>query len=191
MKKPIISRRDVLQGSTALAASSVFASVAVGGSAREPRHAATDRGRQEGRQGRLLHLDRPAGGGAHRQDVRGEIPGHSGAGGAHRRRARVPAHRPGICKPDPRRRRGQFVRCRAFHRVEARRHSRALRARGRGQVLSRRAQGSGRHVRDLPRLGVRHRLQHQPGEGRGCAQELCRPARSEMDRQDRQGASEL
>ncbi|MET0220730.1 MAG: twin-arginine translocation signal domain-containing protein, partial [Tardiphaga sp.] len=28
MKKPIISRRDVLQGSTALAASSVFASVA-------------------------------------------------------------------------------------------------------------------------------------------------------------------
>ena len=31
--------------------------------------------------------------------------------------------------------------------------ARALRSRGRGQAFSRRAQGSGRHVRDLPRLG--------------------------------------
>ena len=101
-----------------------------------------------------------------------KYPGHRGAGRAHRRRARVPAHRPGICQPHPRRRRGQFVRCRAFHRLEARRHARALRAGGRGQALSRRAQGSGRHVRQLPRLALRHRLQHQPGEGRGRAEEL-------------------
>ena len=57
--------------------------------------------------------------------------------------------------------------------------------------LSGRAQGPGRHVRELPRLGLRHRLQHQPGEGGGRAEELCRPARSEMEGQDRQGASRL
>ena len=46
-------------------------------------------------------------------------------------------------------------------------------------------------VRELPRLAQRHRLQHQAGEGRGRAEELRRPARPEMGRQDRQGASGL
>ncbi len=53
------------------------------------------------------------------------------------------------------------------------------------------AQGRGRHVRQLPHLPLRHRLQHQSGEeGRG-AEELCRSARPEMEGQDRQGASRL
>ena len=67
----------------------------------------------------------------------------------------------------------------------------ALRAGGRGQVLSGRAQGCRRPVRQLPRLALRHRLQHQSGEGGGRAEELRRPARSEMEGQDRQGASGL
>ena len=37
----------------------------------------------------------------------------------------------------------------------------------------------------------RHRLQHRPGEAGGGAEELRRSARSEMEGQDRQGASEL
>ena len=87
---------------------------------------------QEGRQGRLVHLDRPAARREDRQGVRGEISRHRGARRAHRRRARVPAHRPGICQPHPCGRRGQLVGRRAFHRLEARRLARALRARGRG-----------------------------------------------------------
>ena len=47
------------------------------------------------------------------------------------------------------------------------------------------------HVRELSRLSLHHRLQHQSGEGRGRAEELRRSARSEMGRQDRQGASGL
>ena len=45
--------------------------------------------------------------------------------------------------------------------------------------------------RELAHLAQHHRLQHQPGEGRGGAEELCRSARSQMERQDRQGASRL
>ena len=67
----------------------------------------------------------------------------------------------------------------------------ALRAGGRGEALSRRAQGCGRAVRQLPRRHERDRLQHQPGEGRGRAEELRRSARSEMVGQDGQGASGL
>ena len=66
---------------------------------------APDRGGQEGRQGRLVHLGRSAGGREDRQGVRGEISRHRGAGRAHRRRARVPAHRPGIRQPHLRGRR--------------------------------------------------------------------------------------
>ena len=43
----------------------------------------------------------------------------------------------------------------------------------------------------LAHLAVRDRLQHQAGEGGGGAQELRRPARSQVGRQDRQGASRL
>ena len=38
-------------------------------------------------------------------------------------------------------------------------------------------------------LSVVDRLQHQSGEARGRAEELCRPARSQMGRQDGQGPS--
>ena len=88
-------------------------------------------------------------------------------------------------------RRRQFLRRGAFHRLEARGHPGALRAGGCRQILPGRAQRPRRHIRQLPRLAVRHRLQHQAGEeGRG-AEELRRPARSEMEGQDRQGASGL
>ena len=59
------------------------------------------------------------------------------------------------------------------------------------KALSRRPQGPRRDVCELPRQLERHRLQHQPGQGRGGAEELRRPARSEMDGQDRQVASRL
>ena len=58
-------------------------------------------------------------------------------------------------------------------------------------ALSGRAQGPRRAVRQLAHLAVRDRLQHQAGEGGGGAQELRRPARSQVGRQDRQGASRL
>ena len=45
---------------------------------------------------------------------------------------------------------------------------------------------SRRHVRDLARVAVIDRLQHQPGQTRRRAKELCRPARSQMGRQDGQ-----
>ena len=49
----------------------------------------------------------------------------------------------------------------------------------------------GRTVGDLLRLDRSDRLQHQSGEAGGRAQKLCRPARSEVAGQDRQGASRL
>ena len=42
---------------------------------------------------------------------------------------------------------------------------------------------------DVADLAVVDRLQHQPGEARRRAEELCRPARSQMGGQDGQGAS--
>ena len=192
MKKWRFSRRDVLKGTTALAAASTFASpIRAQAPAASRDRPEADRRRQEGRQGRLVHRRRPAGRGKGRQGLRGEISRHRRARRAQRRRARVPAHRPGIFQQHPRRRRRELVGRRAFHRLEARRHPGALRAGGRGQALPRRAQGSGRHVRQLPLLGLRDRLQHQHGEeGRG-AQELRGSARPEMVRQDGQGASGL
>ena len=190
--KNSISRRHVLQGTGAVLAGAAFstrvmAACAAAGSG----DAGADRGGEEGRQGHLLHLDRSAGRGEAGQGIRGEISGDCGARRAHRRRARVPAHRPGIFQQHPRRRCRELVRCRAFHRLEARRHSGALRA-GRGRkILSGRAQGPRRPVRELPRLAQHHRLQHQSGEGGGRAEELCRSARSQMEGQDRQGASGL
>ena len=90
-----LSRRDVLKGSGAAALGSRGRACA-GRAARLRGHARADRGGQERRQGRLLHLDRPAARREDRQVVRGEISRHRGARRAHRRRARVPAHRPGI-----------------------------------------------------------------------------------------------
>ena len=47
------------------------------------------------------------------------------------------------------------------------------------------------HAHHDPDPDLADRLQHQPGEEGGCAEELRRPARSEMGRQDGQGASGL
>jgi len=47
-----------------------------------------------------------------------KYPGICGPRRAHRRGARVPAHRPGIFQQHPRRRCREFVRCRAFHRLK-------------------------------------------------------------------------
>ena len=55
----------------------------------------------------------------------------------------------------------------------------------------RRAQGCRRPVCELAGLAQHHRLQHQSGEGGGGAEEFCRSARSQMEGQDRQGASRL
>ncbi len=57
--------------------------------------------------------------------------------------------------------------------------------------LSHRTSRCRRAVRELPRLAFDHRLQHQSGEAGGSTEELCRPARSQMEGQDRQGASRL
>ena len=190
--KNSISRRDVLTGRRRRSRRRSILDprdgrcAAAGSRSRRP-----DRRGEEGRPGHLLHLDRSAGRGEAGQGVRGEISGHRGARRAHRRGARVPAHRPGIFQQHPCRRCREFVRCRAFHRLEARRHSGALRAGGRREILSGRAQGPRRPVRELPRLAQHHRLQHQPGEGGGRAEEFCRSARSQMEGQDRQGASGL
>ena len=66
----------------------------------------------------------------------------------------------------------------------------ALRARGCREIPGR-ASRRRRPVRELPRLALDHRLQHQSGENRGSAEELCRPARTQMEGQDRQGPSRL
>ena len=146
------------------------------------------------KEGKVVYytVDRPAGGRADRQGLRGEVPRRRGAGRAHRRRARVPAHRPGIRQPIHRGRRGQLVRRRAFHRLEARRHPRALRAGGRRQALSRPSTRTRTALFASFRAGLKRRSATTPtGEGGRRAEELRRPARSEMDRQDRQGASGL
>ena len=163
----------------------------VGRAAGRIRDAGADRGGEERGQGHLLHLGRSAARREDRQGVRGEIFRHQRPRRAKRRRARVPADRPGIRQPHPRRRRGELVRRLAFHRLEARWAAAALRHRGRGEILSARAPRRRRQLRELPHRALRHRLQHQPGEGRGRAEELRRPARSEMEGQDRQGASGL
>src|SRR2546429_6127135 len=50
------------------------------------RHARADRSREKGRQGRLVHVDRPLGRGEDGKIVRGPISRHCGAGRAFRRR---------------------------------------------------------------------------------------------------------
>ena len=49
----------------------------------------------------------------------------------------------------------------------------------------------GRVLRDRPAHPVAHRVQHEARQARGGAKELRRPARPEMEEQDRQGASRL
>ena len=191
MRKPTFSRRDVLKGSTAFAASSVFASVASAAPPASTVTPATDRGGEERRQGRLLHLDRPAGRGAHRQGVRGEISGIA-----------VRVERTGAERVFQRIGQEYASRIHAVDVVNSSDASHFIVWKREGilepyvpedvaKYYPAEHKDPGRHVRELPRLALRHRLQHQHGEGRGGAQELCRSARSEMDGQDRQGASGL
>ena len=191
MTKPIFSRRELLQGSTALAASSVLASVA---SAAPAASAVTpqliEAAKKEGKVVYYTSIDLPLAEKiakafeAKYPDIAVRVE-RTGAERVFQRIGQEYAsriHAVDVVNSSD-----------AAHFIVWKREGilEPYRAGGRGQALSQRAQGSGRHVRDLPRLGLRHRLQHQPGEGGGRAQELRRPARSEMDRQDRQGASEL
>ena len=88
---------------------------ACGSAAGRGDHAGADRGRQEGRQARLLHGHGPRVRPAAGQHVRGEIPGHLRARRALRRRAHLHPHRSGVLEQHQRRRRGQYRRCRALH----------------------------------------------------------------------------
>ena len=78
----------------------------------------------------------------------------------------------------------------ALHHLEAQRLARALPAGGGRQVLTTRHTTIPTALHVTTRMLVSPvRLQHQPGEDGGRAEELCRPARSEMGRQDGQGPS--
>ena len=100
MTQDTFTRRDMLKGPTALAVgTTVFA---------EPLRAAPpaaeaitpeliEAAKKEGKCS-LLHGDGPAVRGAARQGVRAEVSRHQREGRALRRRARVHAHRPGVCR---------------------------------------------------------------------------------------------
>ena len=172
------SRRDVLKTGTALAATVFAQPLRAQAPAAERDHACADRGGQEGGQGCLLHRHGPHAGRAARPDLRGEVLRHGRAGGALRRRAHLHPHRPGILEQHPRRRRGQHVGPGALHRLEAQWLARAVPAGGRRPALREELLRPRRPARDHARAGVSVRLQHQPGEGGGRAEELRRPARS-------------
>ena len=147
-----LSRRDVLKGSGALAlglsSTTKVLSAAPPASAVTPELIAA--AKKEGKVVYYTSIDLPL---AEKiaKSFEAKYPGHRRARRAHRRRARVPAHRPGICEPHLRRRCGELVRRRALHRLEARRAAGALRAGGRRAALSGRPQGRRRLVRELPR----------------------------------------
>ena len=163
-----LSRRDVLKGSGALAlglsSTTKVLSAAPPASAVTPELIAA--AKKEGKVVYYTSIDLPL---AEKiaKSFEAKYPGHRRARRAHRRRARVPAHRPGICEPHLRRRCGELVRRRALHRLEARRAPGALRAGGRRAALSGRPQGRRWPVRELPRGLERHRLQHRSGEAGG------------------------
>ena len=106
MKKPTFSRRDVLKARPP----SRRARVRPPGSCRPRRRRPRSRpqlieaAKKEGKVVYYTSIDLPIAE-TDRQGVRGEVSRHRRAGRAHRRRARVPAHRPGICEPHPRGRR--------------------------------------------------------------------------------------
>ena len=80
---------------------------------------------------------------------------------------------------------------RALPRLEIQGLAGAVSARRCRQIFPGRSVRPGRHLRDILRVDGSDRLQFHAGETRGCAEKLCRPARSEMAGQDRQGASRL
>ena len=194
MKGSKFSRRDVLIGSGALAAGASFSTrVLSAAPPAERRHAGADRGGQEGRQGGLVHLGRPAScPNRSARRSRPSIPGVAVQGRAHRRRAPVPTHRPGICQPTST---PSTWSIRRTPRISSYWKREGMLAPYVPEDVAKfypaEHKDRGRHVRQLPHLPLHHRLQHQSGEkGRG-AEELRRSARSEMEGQDRQGASRL
>ena len=78
-----------------------------------------------------------------------------------------------------------------LHRLEAQPVARAVHARGCREAFRQGLLRSRRTACDDANSGLTDRLQYQPGEEGGGAEELRRPARSEMGRQDRQGAPGL
>ena len=134
------SRRDILKGSTALALGTVFATPARAEA--PPAEAITpeliEAAKKEGKVVWYTSIDLPVAEKIARR-LQGEIRRHRGAGRAHRRRAGVPAHRPGICQQRPRRRRREFVRRLASAGLEEAGHPAALRAGGRREILQARA----------------------------------------------------
>ena len=195
MRTPRFSRRDVLKGSSALAAGTVCA---VAGPVRRRRRPSAitpeliEAAKKEGKVVYYTSIDLPL---AERiaQGLRGEISRASRCGSS------APA--PSACSSASARNTPAASiavdvvnSSDAAHFIVWKRQGilAPLRAGGRRQALSRRAQG--RRTACSPASAstlCADRLQHQAGEGRGRAEELRRPARPEMGRQDRQGASGL
>ena len=123
--------------------------------------------------------------------VRGEVPRHLRARRALRRRAHLHPHRPGVFEQHPCRRRGEYRRPGALHGLEAEPVAGAVPAGGGREALRQGLLRPRWPARDDAHPGLADRLQHQPGEEGGGAEELRRPARSEVGGQDRQGASRL
>ena len=193
MKLPKISRRDVLKGSAAVAAGT-FAPWPVL-ARRRPPHAITpeliEAAKKEGNCAYYTSVDLPL---AEKiaQAFEAKFSGVTVRVERTRRRARVPAHRPGVRQQDLTVRCRELVRRRASHRLEARmacwRRScpRTWPNSFRAEHKDPDGMFASFRLTLLP-----DRLQHQAGEGGGGAQELQRPARPEVDGQDRQGASGL
>ena len=189
MTKRPISRRDVLKGSAAAAAATVFAAPAraqLPAAGADQRRA--DRGGQEGRQGLLLHRDGPRFRAAARQGVRGEVSRHRGA------RSSAPA--PSACSSASARSTRANI-----HAVDVANTADAAHCiiwKRNGWLAPYLPEEVAKHYdkayydpdgaqhRDA-HPGVADRLQHQPGEEGRRAEELQGPARSEMGRQDGQG----
>ena len=153
-------------------------------------HAGADRGGEEGRQGRLVHLDRPR---------------RRPSGSPRRSRRSSPASRcgssasaPSACSSAS----ARSTRAASTRSTWSTRRTPPMSSSGSATAGSRRIvpEDVAKHFpaehkdpdgtfASCPRHALPDRLQHQSGEGRGGAEELRRPARSEMDRQDRQGAS--
>ena len=185
---------SVLKGSSALALTMPAASVLAAAPPPDRDHARVDRSGKERGQGRLLHVDRPADGAEKiAKAFEAKYPGIAvqvERTGAERVFQRIgQEYGSGIYAVDV----VNSSDAAHFHRLEARRHPRALCDRRRGEVLSRRAQGCMTGCSRASRVGILsvYRLQHHAGEGGRRAEELRRPARSEMVGQDGQGASRL
>ena len=88
-------------------------------------------------------------------------------------------------------RRGEQLRCRPLHHLEAPGLAGTLPDRRDGRERAGRHARSRRHLHQPAHAFERHRLQYQPGQAGGRAQGFQRPARSQVRRQAGQGPSRL